>query len=345
MTMVIARACGLLLFPLLALAAAACAGSASPRATSSAAGAAATAAATATTAATVDDVISVELRAPPKRVRWVSATLGPTRPTLGILVTNHSGNARADVSNLRAHLEAVREGVSFRCEQDVGSDAGTREPKSLNPGAAFLFERSLDCSLPLAGNYAVRVAVSFGRQQALGGAPRVLRTFTLAVHAPEQLRPKPIDALPGVWGAIGASSLIVGDVGRGGSGRMAVALINGGPTAVAMPRTVQLVLRVYREGSPIPCEDAPIDLSTPSVLEPGGSHREPIEISCLGLGVEGRYEVSARLRLVSEAVVIGIPTGTASEIELGRLQIVMSNDPVRRIIPSPSLLPAPLLSQ
>lgn len=268
-------------------------------------------------AAPLRDELSVELRSP-RRAPWVSSTLGPSKPTLGVLITNH-GTTPADVSDLRVHLDAIREGVSFRCANSVGPSDDVREPSSLAPGASFEFERALDCSLPLSGQYSVRVSVSFGR--GAYRSPRPLREFTLAVHGPEQLEPRPIPGVPGLWAAVGSSRVLVGDTGTG-SGRIAVSLVNGGREEISLP-PLRLALRVHRAGSPIPCEDEPIKLRPPPRLAPGVSHREPIEVSCLGLSVPGQYEVVARLEVDASGL----------EQEIGRLRIEVSSDPSRKVPP------------
>jgi hypothetical protein len=251
-------------------------------------------------------------------------TLGPTKSTLGIGVANRA-SAPLDVSDLRVHLEAVREGVSFQCSKQVGAAQPTREPKVLGPGASFVFERTLDCALPLVGTYAVRVAVSFGRGE--WARPHDVHAFTMRVFATPDVAPRSVDPLPGLWGAVGAGPVLFGDTGRG-SGRIVVALVNGGRTPLELPR-FRLALRVFRVGTLIPCEEEPMELKTPAVLAAGAAHDEPIEVSCLGLGVPGKYEVLARLQIGSRA--------DHPEIELGRLRIEISNDPTRRfpLLPSP----------
>jgi hypothetical protein len=72
-------------------------------------------------------------------------------------------------------------------------------------------------------------------------------------------------------------------------------------------------------------------LHAPPVLGPGAVHREPIEVSCLGLGVPGSYEIAARLIQ---------PGGTEGdrETELGRLKVDVVIDPAL----DPSRRPWPL---
>lgn len=274
------------------------------------------AAASVTFAAAAVDV-AAELRSP-SRVRWTATTLGPAKPTLAIVIANR-GAAPLDVSDLHVHLEAVREGVSFRCAKEVGPPSSVREPQILAPGTTFAFERALDCALPLVGSYAVRVAVSFGRAD--WAAPREVRAFTIRVFSTPEVAPRNVDPIPGLWGAIGAGAVLFGDSGQG-SGRIVVALVNGGRVPLELPR-FRLALQVFRVGAPIPCEDEPTDLGAPAVLGAGASYREALEVSCLGLGAPGKYDVVARLQIG------GGTDGRA--VELGRLRVEITGDPARRL--------------
>lgn len=280
---------------------------------------------TSLSSALTESPLVVELRAP-RRARWVAATLGPMKPVLGVYVSNEGG-ADVDVSQLHVQLEAVREGVSFKCNADVGPSPNDREPAVLHPKSAFVFERALDCSLPLTGLYTVKVNVMFGREDKV--VTRELRTFTLNVTAAEHVEPKPIEPLPGLWASIGGSNLMVGRSlkrpgiapDEGSSGRIAVALINGSNRSIEIASPIRLALRVYRAGSPIPCVDEPIDVKAPRVLGPGAEHRVPIPVSCLGLERPGRYEVAASLLVGAVSDV--------KEVEIGRLAIEISTDPSR----------------
>jgi hypothetical protein len=258
----------------------------------------------------------VEIRVP-KRARWIAASLASEKPTIAIRIYNPRDRA-LDVSALRAHLEVEREGVPFRCSESAGPDPRSREPATLAPKASFVFERTVDCALPLTGSYRVWVAVSFGGEAFR--SPRAMKEFTIAVSSAEQVSPRRVDRDAALWAAVGASGLLSGETGLG-SGRIAVSLVNGGPSRTVVP-AFRLGLRVYRGLAPIPCEDEPVPLRAPAFLDPGEAHREPVTVSCLGLHAPGKYEVAARL----------LRDG-ADDVEIGRLQVEISSDPSRRAPP------------
>jgi hypothetical protein len=264
--------------------------------------------------------VSVDVRGP-LRAQFDPSLGGAAKPSLAVVVTNRS-TGPVDVSGLRVHLDAVREGVEFRCAKEVGPQIGDREPSVLAPGESFVFDRDLDCALPLVGAYAVRVAVSFG-----AGAfrePQDVRAFTLTVTALPKVEPREIAGVPGLWASMGSSNKIAGGVGRG-SGHTLLTLVNSSRKPIEVPR-MRIAMRVYRLGNPIPCEDKPIVLHTPAVLAPGDSYNEPVEISCLGLSIAGTYDLVAKLI---------VPRGSEgdSEISLGKLRVAVVTDPTLLIPP------------
>jgi hypothetical protein len=273
-----------------------------------------------------DAEVAVEVRAP-VRARYDASVLGAEKPWLGVVVTNRSARP-IDVSDLRVYLEAAREGIAFRCARVVGAKPGDREPTALAPGETFVFDRALDCALPLVGAYAVHVGVSFGNGE--WSRPHEVRAFNLAVTALPSIAPREIEGRPGLWAAMGSSSKLLGGA-RGGHGRTVLAVVNATRAPIEPPH-MRLALRVYKQGNPIPCEDEPLTLALPEVLGPGETYYEPIEISCLGLSVAGTYDVAARLI---------VPRGTEGdrEISIGRLRVDVVTDPS---LPNPRLWREPV---
>jgi hypothetical protein len=258
--------------------------------------------------------VAVEVRAP-MHARYDPNIGGAAKPTLGVVVTNRSAQP-LDVSDLRVHLEAAREGVAFRCAKELGAQMGDREPSVLAPGQSYMFDRNLDCALPLVGAYSIRVAVSFGSGPAR--IPREVSAFNLTVTALPNIEPREIEGLPGLWASMGASNKLAGGVDRG-YGHTLLTIVNSSRKPIEVPR-MHLALRVYRVGNPIPCEDQPLVIGTPPVLGPGETYTEPIVVSCVGLAKAGAYDIAARLV---------VPRGTEGdrEIALGKVRVVVVLDP------------------
>ncbi len=253
------------------------------------------------------------------RARFDSSVLAAAKPWLGVVVTNRS-QVPVDVRDLRVHLEATRESASFRCSRVVGADKGEREPSVLQPGASFVFDRALDCALPLVGTYSVHVGVSFGSGE--WSRPRDVRAFALTVTALPTIAPREVDGLPGLWASVGSSVM---QQGASGSGRTLLALVNATRSPIALPPML-LALRVYKLGSPIPCEDKPIALSLPAFLAAGQAHYEPIEVSCLGLTTPGTYDIVAQLLVPRD-------DGGTLDVSLGRLRVDVVTDPALVNVP------------
>lgn len=264
--------------------------------------------------------VTVEVHAP-LRARFEPSLGAAAKPSLAVVVTNRSQKP-LDVRRLRVQLEAAREGTPLHCAKDVGPQLGDREPSSLEAGESYVFDRDLDCALPLVGAYAVRVAVSFG--EGPFRTPREVRAFTLTVTALPKVEPREIEGLPGLWASMGSQSQLVGGAGRG-SGRTLLTLVNATRKPIEVPR-MRLAMRVHRLGNPIPCEDAPIAVGAPAVLGPGDTYSEPVEVSCIGLSVAGTYDVVARLV---------VPRGADGDLEiaLGKLRVNVVTDPTLLIPP------------
>lgn len=277
------------------------------------------------TSAETEDTAQViaEIRSP-SRVRYDPTLLTASRPAVRITVHNH-GTSSMNVSDLRVRLEATRDGVPFRCANEVGPPARSRETQTLASGTSAVFERTLDCALPLVGTYSVRVVVAFGHASPWTDGMTV-QTLELKVTAPTKGGPQAVQGVPGLWAAVGAGG-IVSATSSDTAGKLVVALVNGGPTAIDLP-PLRLALRVYRAGSSIPCEDEPIRISAPTSLAPGRTHVEVLQVSCLALGKPGHYDIAARLL---------VHGGSESELSLGRLHVEVSSDPGRldpaRVLP------------
>jgi hypothetical protein len=242
-------------------------------------------------------------------VLYSPSILGTSRPSVRVTVSNPAGTP-VDISNLRVRLEAFREGTRIDCERTPSTRAA-REPAQLGPGVKATFLRSVDCGLPLAGSYRANVIVAFGNVEPWASG-KIVREIELTVAAPNG-EPRAIEAVSGLYAAIGASTLLSPPAEHG---RLVLGLVNAGSEPV-VPPPMSVRLRVYRVGTPIPCEDEPIALALPAVLGPGTRHYVPVVVSCLGLGIEGVYDVEAVLLV------------RGGEQVVGRLRLGITHDPVR----------------
>jgi hypothetical protein len=256
--------------------------------------------------------VSAELRGK-ARVRYLPELLATPRPVVRIVIQNR-GTAALDVSNLRVRLALTRDGVSFPCTEAVETE---RSPHEIVPGAKESFDRRVDCAMPLVGAYAVDISVAFGRAGRWSSG-QVVRTVALQVDSPKDSEPRELAGLPGAWGAIGTSRS-VGTSSAEAPDKLGVSVVNASPKSLDVP-PMRLALRVYKSGSPIPCEDEPAELKVPAVLAPGRAYRETIAVSCLGLHSAGRYEIVGRL-------VYSTVDGRSTESEIGRIRVEVSSDP------------------
>jgi hypothetical protein len=270
----------------------------------------------ASSAAMAPPDVAIEVRGP-SHVRYDASLLGPSRPLLRIAVTNRSLQD-LDVSDLHLHVRVEREGVAFRCEDESGGSSDIRETKTLPPGRTALFDRTLDCALPLAGVYTVRMDVSFGTGEA--AMARSVEALTLTITALSDSSPRELVGHSGIWAAVGAGGLI--PIAGGGHGRIAFAVVNATATPQKLPH-LRLALRVYRRGTATPCEDEPMSLRLPEELPPGTAHQVPLDVSCLGLGAPGSYEVVAR-----------VLDETGGETTVGRLRIEVASGPATLMQPN-----------
>jgi len=259
--------------------------------------------------------VEVTLASAP-RILYSPAAMHAPRPSVRITVTN-TEDAEIDVENVRIRIELTRDGVPIRCsESEV---AAAREPHVLAPGETAVYVRTMDCPLSLAGAYAARVVVAFGASGPWAEG-RVVRELAITVAAPPDAQPHPIASVPGLFAAIGSGNVIPATMGKG---RVVVALVNARNERILLP-PMQIALAVRRVGTNIPCGDEPAPLAAPAALDAGATVALPIEVSCLGFGVTGAYDVEARLLVAND------------EQRIGVLRVEVTSDPARinsRVLP------------
>ncbi|WP_394842360.1 hypothetical protein LZC95_35460 [Pendulispora brunnea] len=93
--------------------------------------------------------------------RYDPDALGSFNRPIVLRLTN-AGGRPLYVEPLRVAFTASREGVPFPCREHVLGTIRRGEPKWLDPGQSFAFERDMDCTLPLPGTYQIRAFVQVG---------------------------------------------------------------------------------------------------------------------------------------------------------------------------------------
>jgi hypothetical protein len=113
--------------------------------------------------------------------------------------------------------------------------------------------------------------------------------------------------------------------------QVVVAVINGGPRAVAAGRA-QDSFAVYKHGSPLACSGQAESLVYPDYVMPGAVETVRAPLSCAPAEA-GDYDVVGRLQF----------EGSAEDVEAGRFALQVAHDPLRYTpIPDPFLYPRPL---
>lgn len=269
------------------------------------------------------DRFTLDVRSP-DAVTYVPSLLGTGPMPLTVTVANQS-DEMLDVSALALRIEATQAGLALRCDEQA--EGRRAEPTQLAPGKSFTFRRELDCRLPLAGTYAVAVAVAFGRERTW----RTVRSYALDVSAPEGLEPRALDDT-GLFATIGAAPL-AGAPTKGGHPRAAIALTHTGPTPLELP-PMRVETRVRRSDTPWACTSKSAMLATPPALAPGAVYREPFDVTCLGLDVPGIYDVEVLLWMGRSSPAARTAALGERAVPLGHLRIEVEDDPARlRVLP------------
>ncbi|MFO0675789.1 MAG: hypothetical protein U0169_04605 [Polyangiaceae bacterium] len=260
--------------------------------------------------------LRAELRGP-KGATYDPKAMGPGGRTVSVRLTAE-GAAPVTFGSVRFAYRATREGVSFPCREHEGGSFSAREPSSLAPGQSFVFERDLDCALPLVGTYDVEVDVLLGRRPE-GGPLSVLRagSFSFALTRGDRGAPTAVPAVPGLF-ALAAGTTMSRPMSHErwmrSDHHVLVALVNGGRAPLELPR-VRVSFQVFKVGSPVPCGGEAVPAEVPPTLAPGATFVLRAPISCAP-SQEGTYEIVGRLLL-----------GESEEpLEVGRVPLRVSSD-------------------
>jgi hypothetical protein len=254
-----------------------------------------------------------ELRATlhaPSRATYDPSVLGSSGQLVTVRVEN-VGTDPVRVAPLRMKFTASLDGVPFRCSEDVTSSR-PREPSWLAPGQSFVFERPLDCMLPLPGTYEIGVSIRVGED-----SDTATMSFRLDVE-PGFVAPRPVPARTGLFAIMTGGRTtrpMSGEAWARGAYQVVVAVINASAASRAVG-TGRLTFLVYRKGSPLPCSGRVETIAFPEELAPGTMRVVRAPIACAPSS-EGKYEVVGQLSL-----------GESGEsFEIGRIALRVTSDP------------------
>lgn len=239
------------------------------------------------------------------RGEYNAKALGASGGRVAIRLVNE-GNASADVAGLRARFEVTREGVAFPCADVARPTILTHEPSTLEPGDAFVFERELDCALPLPGRYTVRAFLGFARdRQTTSSEPVAMFPFELELE-PGTEAPVPFASRRGLRAILTADRVsrpLDAAAWARGDYRVVVAIINGGAERAKVgPGALSFAVR--KKGGALFCASESARLELPGELPSGATHVAYAPLACAPRQ-EGEYEVTGYLSLGGERVAIG----------------------------------------
>ncbi len=259
-------------------------------------------------------------------------SLGVAGRFLSVRLENRGAEA-APIGRVRASFEAMREGVTFPCNEHQNGEFARTEPGLLPAGSSFVFERLLDCMMPLPGQYAVSVWLTGdGWRDAPGATGRraFVGVLRVDVSSSASNTPRPIPARPGLFALIvgsPVSSPLTAEPGTRAVYRVALALVNGAPRPVHLD-AVRLLVLLRRPDGEITCRERE-EVEAPSTLEPGAIYRARLPVGCAP-AVEGQYEIQGRLSVAG-----------GDEVDIGRVGMLVTARPYFLFIPDWIPLPRP----
>jgi hypothetical protein len=252
----------------------------------------------------------------PSRTAYVADALGIGGVMVEVQLTN-TGSRPVAVDRFRVAFTATREGVRFPCKEHIGGAMSQREPASLAPGRSFVFQRDLDCSMPLPGHYDVDVYVAFG-DRADSEPSDLAGSFSLDV-AEAKNAPQPYPSRPGLYVAMTgprATQPLTEVAWARGDYHVVVGLVNGTNQPVPLGAG-KIAFLTYRQGSPLPCAGQATQVALPDELAPGAIHLVSAPVTCAPSS-EGRYEIVGKLTLGKDV----------EGVEIGRARINVRRDPL-----------------
>lgn len=245
--------------------------------------------------------LAVEVRAPAKAL-YDPVGVGIGGQELEIVMRNQGASA-ANVAGLVIELEARRHGVELPC----AAQSPRREAQTIRPGSDAIFRRKIDCTMPLAGPYDIRVFGSWD-----GSPKRELGSFRIEVMDPAGRAPRAVVDRPGLLATVAGPPL----VGPTSSYDATIVVVNESKAEQTLG-TLEIVLKSKPEREELWCMGAPNEITAPSVLAPGRVFVTRARLHCLLTNV-GTHRVSAFLTV----------RGSDKPTEVGSMMVRVSEDPI-----------------
>jgi len=256
--------------------------------------------------------LKAEVRGP-SRVTYDPIGLGVGAHEVVVTLAN-PGAATAVIGDVRVAYAAQRNGIAVPCEERKA--VRQREPRTIAPGARASYVRTLDCSMPLPGNYDVHVLASWA-----GESLHEIGSFGVDVVDTAGRGPKPIIGREGLSAAIAGAQLVNPTTGW----EATIAVLN--ESAKIHPLgSIRVVLRSHPVGKELWCISPPNDIRAPDVLAPGKMHVVRARLAC-NLEEPGTYVVFAQLVL----------DGSSEPTDIGEMQVRVTRDSIELTPLSPPL--------
>ena len=227
------------------------------------------------------------------------------------------GTHRADIEHVNVRFTATRDGVPFACENGGRGTSKMHEPPSLDPGESFVFERQIDCTMPLPGRYEIGMYVSLNPQASGGEVGDFVGRFAIDVTA-DGAAPLAFPGRPGLYAMLtgGEATLpLPPDAWARGDYHVVLGFVNAAKDPVPLGPG-ELSFLTYRRGSSLPCSGQSEPVALPETLAPGTLHVVRAPVTCAP-SEEGFYEVVGRFKF----------SGVSDELEVGRVSLKVTRSP------------------
>ena len=260
---------------------------------------------------------AIDLRASwmtPERAPFRRDVFGAGRQPLSLRLANVSTH-RVDIQHVTVRFTATRNGVPFLC---AGGRDSTKvhEPQSLDPGESFVFERQIDCTMPLPGHYDIDMYVSLV-PTAIADRGDFVGRFGMDVTADDGA-PLAFPGRPGLYAMMtgGEATLpLPPESWARGDYHVVLGFVNATKDPLPLGPG-ELSFLTYRRGSSLACSGQSEPVALPEAIAPGTIHVVRAPVTCAPSD-EGFYEIVGRFKFYGET----------DQVEVGRISLKVSRAP------------------